>query len=40
VAWTQVVGLAANLLACFHYLAVAAGELRDADPSCCTYRPG
>ena len=38
VAWTQVVGLAANLLACFRYLAVTAGELRDAAPKLLRFR--
>ena len=35
VAWTQVVAVAANLLACFRHLALPAGELREAAPSCC-----
>jgi len=38
VAWTQVVGLAANLLACFRHLAVATGELRDAAPKLLRFR--
>jgi len=38
VAWTQVVGLAANLLACFRHLAVAAGELRNAAPKLLRFR--
>ena len=32
VAWTQIVALAANLLACFRRLALPAGELREAAP--------
>jgi len=32
VAWTQIVGLAANLLACYRHLALPADELRDAAP--------
>ena len=32
VAWTQIVALAANLLACFRHLALPAGELREAAP--------
>jgi hypothetical protein len=32
VAWTQVVALAANLLACFRHLALPAGQLRVAAP--------
>lgn len=44
VAWTQVVALAANLLACFRHLALPAGDLREAARSCCgsgccTYPP-
>jgi hypothetical protein len=31
-AWTQIVALAANLLACYRHLALPAGELRDAAP--------
>ena len=38
VAWTQVVVLAANLLACFRHLALPAGELRDAAPKLLRYR--
>ena len=38
VAWTQIVALAANLLACFRYLALLAGELRDAAPKLLRYR--
>ncbi|WP_165485872.1 transposase [Frankia sp. Cppng1_Ct_nod] len=38
VAWTQVVGLAVNLLACFRHLALPAGELRDAAPKLLRYR--
>ena len=38
VAWTQIVALAANLLACFRYLALPAGELRDASPKTLRYR--
>ncbi|MGH3569610.1 MAG: IS1380 family transposase [Pseudonocardia sp.] len=38
VAWTQVVGLTANLLACFRHLALPAGELRDAAPKLLRYR--
>ncbi len=38
VAWTQIVALAANLLACFRYLALPAGELRDAAPKLLRYR--
>jgi len=38
VAWTQVVALAANLLACFRHLALPAGELRDAAPKLLRYR--
>jgi hypothetical protein len=32
VAWTQIVALAANLLACLRHLALPAGELRGAAP--------
>jgi DDE family transposase len=38
VAWTQIVALAANLLACFRYLALPAGKLRDAAPKLLRYR--
>ncbi|MGA8520513.1 MAG: transposase [Pseudonocardiaceae bacterium] len=38
VAWTQVVALAANLLACVRYLALPEGELRDAAPTLLRYR--
>jgi hypothetical protein len=38
VAWTQIVALAANLLACFRHLALPAGELRDASPKTLRYR--
>lgn len=38
VAWTQVVALAANLLACFRLMALPDGELRDAAPKLLRYR--
>jgi hypothetical protein len=38
VAWTQVVALAANLLACFRHLALPACELRDAAPKLLRFR--
>lgn len=38
VAWTQVVALAANLLACFRHLALPDGELREAAPKLLRYR--
>jgi hypothetical protein len=38
VAWTQIVALAANLLACFRHLALPAGELRGAAPKLLRYR--
>ena len=38
VAWTQIVALAANLLACFRHLALPAGKLRDAAPKLLRYR--
>ena len=38
VAWTQIVALAANLLACFRHLAIPEGELRDAAPKLLRYR--
>lgn len=38
VAWTQVVALAANLLACFRLLALPDGELREAAPKLLRYR--
>ncbi|MGI8447943.1 MAG: IS1380 family transposase [Streptosporangiaceae bacterium] len=38
VAWTQIVALAANLLACFRHLALPEGELRDAAPRLLRYR--
>ena len=37
-AWTQIVALAANLLACFRHLALPVGELRDAAPKLLRYR--
>ena len=38
VAWTQVVALAASLLACFRHLALPAGELRQAAPKLLRFR--
>ena len=38
VAWTQVVALAANLLACFRNLALQAGDLREAAPKLLRFR--
>lgn len=38
VAWTQIVGLAANLLACFRHLALPEGELRHAAPKLLRFR--
>ncbi|WP_100498788.1 transposase [Geodermatophilus chilensis] len=38
VAWTQIVALAANLLACFRQLALPAGPLRNAAPKLLRYR--
>ncbi len=38
VAWTQIVTLAANLLACFRHLALPAGELREAAPKLLRFR--
>jgi hypothetical protein len=38
VAWTQIVALAGNLLACFRLLALPEGELRDAAPKTLRYR--
>jgi len=38
VAWTQIVGMAANLLACYRLLALPTGELRDAAPKLLRYR--
>ena len=38
VAWTQIVALAANLLACFRHLALPAGELREAAPKLLRFR--
>lgn len=38
VAWTQIVALASNLLACFRHLALPDGELRDAAPKLLRYR--
>jgi Transposase DDE domain group 1 len=38
VAWTQVVAVAANLLACFRHLALPAGELREAAPKLLRFR--
>ena len=37
VAWTQIVALAANLLACFRHLALPAGELRHTAPKLLRY---
>jgi hypothetical protein len=37
VAWTQVVAMAANLLACFRHLPLPEGELRDAAPKLLRY---
>ena len=37
-AWTQIVALAANLLACFRHLALPASGLRDAAPKLLRYR--
>ena len=37
-AWTQIVALAANLLACFRLLTIPEGELRDAAPKLLRYR--
>jgi Transposase DDE domain group 1 len=37
-AWTQIVALAANLLACYRHLALPAGDLRDAAPKLLRYR--
>jgi Transposase DDE domain group 1 len=38
VTWTQVVAVAANLLACFRHLALPAGELREAAPKLLRFR--
>jgi len=38
VAWTQIVALAANLLACFRHLALPEGEPRDAAAKLLRYR--
>ncbi len=38
VAWTQIVALAANLLACFRHLALPPGELREAAPKLLRFR--
>jgi len=38
VAWSQIVALAVNLLACFRHLALPEGELRDAAPKLLRYR--
>ena len=38
VAWTQIVALAANLLACFRHLALPAGPLREAAPKQLRFR--
>jgi hypothetical protein len=38
VAWTQIVALAANLLACLRHLALPEGELHDAAPKLLRYR--
>jgi hypothetical protein len=38
VAWTQIVALAANLLACFRHLALPAGPLRETAPKLLRYR--
>lgn len=38
VAWTQIVALAANLLACFRHLALPTGQLREAAPKLLRYR--
>ena len=38
VAWTQVVAVAANLLACFRHIALPAGELREAAPKLLRFR--
>lgn len=38
VAWTQIVALATNLLACYRHLALPDGELRDAAPKLLRYR--
>ena len=38
IAWTQIVALAANLLACFRHLALPEGDLRDAAPKLLRYR--
>ena len=38
VAWTQIVAVAANLLACFRHLTLPAGELREAGPKLLRFR--
>ena len=38
VAWTQIVALAGNLLACFRHLGLPDGELRQAAPKLLRYR--
>ena len=38
VTWTQIIALAANLLACYRQLALPDGELRDAAPKLLRYR--
>ena len=38
VTWTQIIALAANLLACYRQLALPEGELRDAAPKLLRYR--
>jgi DDE family transposase len=38
VAWTQIIALAANLLACYRHLALPEGDLRDAAPKLLRYR--
>jgi hypothetical protein len=37
-AWTQIIALAANLLACYRHLALPDGDLRDAAPKLLRYR--
>jgi hypothetical protein len=37
-AWTQIIALAANLLACYRHLALPEGDLRDAAPKLLRYR--
>jgi len=38
VTWTQIIALAANLLACYRQLALPEGDLRDAAPKLLRYR--